>query len=75
LARKTVVPIVPAYIENSPKFLRLPFSRRRLRVIFGEPIGIEWIESIPNDNDGYRLIAEEVMRRISNLKIAGALGK
>lgn len=71
LARKTLVPVVPAYIENSREFLQLPFSRRRLRVTFGEPLGIDWIEKVPNENEGYRLIAEEVMNRISRLKSSG----
>ena len=68
LARKTLVPIVPAYIENSQNFMRIPFSRRRLKIVFGEPLGIDWIERIPDENDGYRRIAEEVMNRISELK-------
>lgn len=68
LARRALVPIVPAYIENSRGFARLVFSRKRLRVTFGEPIFPQWIESIPDNADGYRAISEEVMRRIGEIR-------
>jgi 1-acyl-sn-glycerol-3-phosphate acyltransferase len=70
LARKALVPVVPAYIENSRGFAGLLFSNRRLEVTFGEPISREWIESLPENNSGYRAIAEEVMARIQNLSTA-----
>jgi len=68
LARRTLVPIVPTYIENSRGFAKLVFTRKRLLVRFGEPITRQWIESVADDNDGYRLITEEVMAKIKRLK-------
>ena len=67
LARRVVVPIVPAYIRNSKGFLRLPFTGRRLLIEYGSPIEAAWIASVPDTKDGYRQIAEEVMRRIRAL--------
>lgn len=67
LARRAVVPIVPAYIQNSKGFLRLPFTGRRLLIKYGSPIDAAWIGSIPDTKDGYRRIAEEVMTRIKAL--------
>jgi 1-acyl-sn-glycerol-3-phosphate acyltransferase len=67
LARKAVVPIVPARIENSKGFMKLIFTEKRLRVTFGRPISTEWIESEPDSNDGYRRIAERAMSSIAEL--------
>jgi 1-acyl-sn-glycerol-3-phosphate acyltransferase len=67
LARRILVPIVPAHIENSKGFLKLPISERRLIIRFGKPIPTSWIESMPDTKEGYRLIAEELMKRIAEL--------
>jgi len=68
LARKAMVPIIPAYIENSKGFLRIPFTRRRIKVRFGSPIAPQRLSEIPDNNEGYRVIVEEVMDRIRELK-------
>jgi 1-acyl-sn-glycerol-3-phosphate acyltransferase len=68
LARKAMVPIVPAYIENSRGFLKLPFSGKRLKITFGAPISRKQIEEYPDSNEGYRAISEELMSRIGELK-------
>jgi 1-acyl-sn-glycerol-3-phosphate acyltransferase len=67
LARKAVVPIVPARIENSKGFMKLIFTGKRLRVTFGKPISTEWIGSEPDSSDGYRRIAERAMSSIAEL--------
>lgn len=67
LARRALVPIIPASIENSKGFATLFLSSRRLRVRFGEPLGIDLLASYPDDNDGYRAITEVVMARIRQL--------
>jgi 1-acyl-sn-glycerol-3-phosphate acyltransferase len=70
LARQTLTPIVPTYIENSRGFATLIFSKRRLVVRFGEPLGIEWVAAFSDDKEGYRGIAEELMKRIEGLRRA-----
>jgi len=68
LARKLVVPVVPAYIENSRGFWSIPFSTRRIKVSFGEPISSSSVSEFPDSNDGYRALSEELMTRIGKLK-------
>jgi hypothetical protein len=63
-----MVPIVPTYIQNSKRFLRLPFSGKRLVISFGRPLTPEWLSTTSNDKDGYRTIVAEVMERIRLLK-------
>jgi 1-acyl-sn-glycerol-3-phosphate acyltransferase len=68
LARKALVPIVPAHIWNSRGFFKLPFTGRRLTIKYGNPIDVAWIGSAPDNKEGYRQIAEEVMARIRALE-------
>lgn len=68
LARHAMVPIVPAYIKNSNRFLRLPFTGKRLTISFGEPLTPEWLSKISEDKEGFRAIVREVMKRIRLLK-------
>ncbi len=68
LARHAMVPIVPTYIQNSKRFLRLPFTRKRLVISFGRPLTPEWLSTTSNDKEGYRTIVAEVMERIRLLK-------
>lgn len=70
LARKAMVPILPAYIANSKGFLSIPFSRRRLSVSFGRPLDPERLAAFSDDKDGYREIAGLVMEEIGKLKRA-----
>ena len=68
LAKEGGVPIVPTYISGSDELAKVFFSFGRIRVIFGSPIPREWVMSIPDGKPGYQQIAEEVMRRIGELK-------
>jgi 1-acyl-sn-glycerol-3-phosphate acyltransferase len=68
LAREGQVPIVPTYISGSDELAKVFFSFGRVRVIFGKPIQKEWVMSLPEGKAGYQQIAEEVMRRIRELK-------
>ncbi|MCI0406433.1 MAG: (d)CMP kinase [candidate division Zixibacteria bacterium] len=68
LAREGQVPIVPTYISGSDELPKVFFSFGRVRVIFGKPIPKEWVKSLPEGKPGYQQIAEEVMRKIGELK-------
>jgi len=68
LAKEGRVPIVPTYISGSDELTKVFFSFRRVKVIFGPPIPREWVLSVPEGKAGYQQIAEEVMRRIGELK-------
>jgi 1-acyl-sn-glycerol-3-phosphate acyltransferase len=64
LALEAGVPIVPARIENSGKFLRLPFAGKRLTMKFGSPIAPGFLTKFENNKEGYRALVHEVMERI-----------
>jgi 1-acyl-sn-glycerol-3-phosphate acyltransferase len=68
LARRVLIPIVPAYVENSRGFLTLIFKWKRLKVRFGEPLNVKLVASFPDDKEGYRAITEELMARIKRLR-------
>lgn len=68
LARHAMVSIVPAYIENSDRFLRLPFTGKRLAITFGKPITPGWLSETSDDKNGYRAIVAEVMEKIRLLR-------
>ncbi len=68
LAREGQVPIVPTYISGSDELPKVFFSFGRVQVLFGKPIPKEWVMSLPEGKVGYQQIAEEVMRRIGELK-------
>ncbi len=72
LARKTNVPIIPAYIENSRGFMTLIFKSKGIIVRFGEPLSAEWVAAFPDTKEGYRAITEELMARIRQLGEAKA---
>jgi 1-acyl-sn-glycerol-3-phosphate acyltransferase len=67
LARRAGVPIVPAHIENSRGFLKLPFSRRRLIIKYGSPLSVDWVASFPESKEGFRRMADELMGYIKAL--------
>lgn len=68
LAREGGVPIVPTYISGSDELTKVFFSFGRVRVTFGPPIPREWVLSVPDGKPGFSQIAEEVMKRIGELK-------
>ncbi len=68
LARQAGVPIIPAYISGSNELSKVFFKFGRVRVSFGPPIPKDWVISQPDDKDGYRKIANEVMKRIGEIK-------
>lgn len=68
LARKAMVPIVPAYIENSRGFAKIPFSSKRLTISFGPPISPVILAGFPDNKEGYRAIVENVMDGVKRLQ-------
>ncbi len=68
IARQAEVPIVPAYIHGANQLWNCFIGRTRLSVSYGEPISAEWVKSQEMTKEGYLAIADEIMRRIRNLK-------
>ncbi len=68
IALEAGVPVVPAYIQNSRKLARALFKGKGVGVTFGTPIEPAWFIGIPKNKDGYRLVGQEIMKRIGLLK-------
>jgi 1-acyl-sn-glycerol-3-phosphate acyltransferase len=68
LALEAAVPVIPARIENSRRFLRLPFTGKRLIMKFGSPITTGSLEKFEKSKEGYRALVQEVMRGIRSLE-------
>lgn len=69
IARRMLVPVVPAYIEGTNRKLADILSGRQcLLVRFGSPVTPETLARYPDDKDGYQEISRLVMDRIIGLK-------
>lgn len=68
IALEAGVPIVPVYIHNSRNLIHALLKGRRIGVSFGSPIEPAWLKKIPPNKEGYRLVGQEIMRRIEILK-------
>lgn len=68
IATRATCPIVPGYVHGSNKLKDCFLGLDKLRISFGEPFPADWVASFPQSRDSYRLMAEAVMARISELK-------
>ena len=68
LAGHARCPIIPAYIEGPNHLKDCFWGRRKMRIVYGEPISSEWITSRPDGKAGYEEITNEVMRRIGHIR-------
>ena len=69
IAREAGVPIIPAYISNSSNLLSSLLKRRRMIIGFDAPISKDWLVLVPKSKDGYKIIGQEIMNHIGNLKV------
>ncbi len=68
IALEAAVPIVPAYISNSGNLIQSILKGKSIGVSFGNPVEPAWLKKVPGNKEGYRLIGQEIMRRIRILK-------
>lgn len=69
IARRCLVPIVPAYIEGTNRKLSdLLKGRYKLLTRFGSPITADEIVKYPDSKEGHQQISQLVMDRIMRLK-------
>lgn len=68
IAKQARAPIVPAYLHGTNRLFKAIFARRRVKVVFGEPISAEEIERFPDTKEGYRSLAERIMEHIGRLR-------
>lgn len=68
IALEAEVPIVPAYVSNSRNFIQSILKGENIGVCFGTPVDPSWLSKVPRNKEGYRLVGQEIMRRINILK-------
>jgi len=68
LASKAVVPIIPVYLKNTKKAWFNLFTGKRMLVIYGEPISGDWIRSCPGTKEGYRMVTDKLMEKLTELQ-------
>lgn len=70
IAQDSGVPIMPVFLGNSDKFKLCLKREKRLQIRYGEMISSEWIMAQESNKAGWLVIANEVMRRIEDLRDA-----
>ncbi len=69
IARRSLVPVVPAYIEGTNrKLFDLFKGKYKLLTSFGPPITAAEMEKYPDSKEGHQQISQLVMERIIRLK-------
>ena len=68
IALEAEVPIVPAYVSNSRNLIQSALKGKSIGVSFDTPVDPTWLRKVPRNKEGYRLIGQEIMRRINILK-------
>lgn len=68
LARKNLVPVVPAYIHGSNILSRVFWGKEKMAVLYGKPLDKSTISRYDDSKSGYRELADEIMRRIKGLR-------
>lgn len=68
IAVKAGCPIVPVYAHGNDDLKSCFWFRRRLRVIFGEPLSADRVRQFPAEPDGYRQLADAVLDRIKAIR-------
>jgi 1-acyl-sn-glycerol-3-phosphate acyltransferase len=68
IARKTLSPVIPAYINGSNRLSACFFGKEKLGIIFGQLLDKKEISSYTDDKSGYRKLADEIMDRIGKLR-------
>ncbi|MCD6162155.1 MAG: 1-acyl-sn-glycerol-3-phosphate acyltransferase [candidate division Zixibacteria bacterium] len=68
LACKAETPIVPAYIENTKRAWWNFLLGKKMKISFGRIIDSEWIKSCGKSKTGYKIVTDELMKRIRELQ-------
>jgi 1-acyl-sn-glycerol-3-phosphate acyltransferase len=68
LARLSLVPVVPAYINGSERISACLMRKDRITLIFGDPLTSAQISTYDDSVEGYRALADAIMARIMRLR-------
>ena len=68
IAVTSEAPVVPVYIHGANRLKDCFLGKEKLAIIYGEPIPRGEIEKFGREKEGYYGLAEEILRRIGELK-------
>ena len=68
IAMNAQCPIVPVFIDGSNHLFDCFLFKRRLKVRFGVPLSVEWLNSFETGRESYQQIAQQVIERIKQLQ-------
>ena len=68
LAYETGAPILPILLENTDNIVQCLIRKKGVRIVIGEMINTQQYCDYPASKETYRLIAEDVMKRIYRLR-------
>ncbi len=68
LAMRAQCVIVPGYVHGANRLKDCFLGREKLRVVFGEPFSLSWVNSFPDNKEGYIRLTQSVMDRVLDLK-------
>ena len=71
IVHRTNVPVIPTFVKGTeiiwPKNAK-GIKRAKVTVYFGKPLELSVLRGLPRGRDTYKLIAQEIMRNIAELK-------
>lgn len=68
LAMNTQTKILPIHIENSKHMFKCLLRIKRLKVIIGDPIEVEYFQHWDLNKDNYRTLANYTLNKINSMK-------
>ena len=71
IVHRTNVPVIPAFVKGTEIILprnAKGLKRAKVSVYFGKPLELSTFRHLPRGRDTYKLIAQEIMRTIAELK-------
>jgi 1-acyl-sn-glycerol-3-phosphate acyltransferase len=68
IAIRARCPIVPVYIDGSNHLLDCFLFKRRLKVRYGAPLTVDWLDSFEPGKEAYQQVAQQVIDRIKQLQ-------
>jgi 1-acyl-sn-glycerol-3-phosphate acyltransferase len=71
IVHRTNVPVIPAFVKGTEIILprnAKGIKRAKVSVYFGKPLELSALRNLPRGRKTYKLIAQEIMRNIAELK-------
>ena len=71
LVHRTNIPVIPAFVKGTEIILprnATGIKRAKVSVYFGKPLELSKLRVLPRGREAYKLIAQEIMKNIAELK-------